>query len=116
MSELRQLTVDYAKQETIAPLKNLGRYLVFGIAGALCLGIGLTFWTIAMLRALQTETGSTFAGDWSWAPYLITLAASVVIIGLSLWAIGKERRAAERRKAKRASDAAAASDVTGGHG
>ena len=33
--EMQRLLVDYAKQETVEPLKTLGRYLGLGIAGAL---------------------------------------------------------------------------------
>ncbi|MHB1918514.1 MAG: hypothetical protein ACYCSX_07505 [Acidimicrobiales bacterium] len=32
-----QLVVDYIKQETLTPLKGLGRYLVFGILGSITL-------------------------------------------------------------------------------
>ena len=33
-----------------------------------------------MLRALQTETGQTFAGNWSFAPYFLTAAAAVAAL------------------------------------
>ena len=36
-----QLTVDYLKQETIAPLRGLGRFLYMGIAGSFCLAFGI---------------------------------------------------------------------------
>lgn len=39
--ELRDLVVTYVKQETIVPLRQLGRYIGFGIAGALLLGLGV---------------------------------------------------------------------------
>jgi NO-binding membrane sensor protein with MHYT domain len=82
VSELWQLVVAYLKQETVVPLKALGRYLAFGVLGALLLGVGSVFLTLSGLRALQTETGDTFQGDWSWAPYAIVvavLAASAAI-------------------------------------
>ncbi len=66
--ELRDLVVSYVKQETVVPLRQLGRYVGFGIAGALLLGLGSLLLGVGALRALQTETGDTFAGDWSWAP------------------------------------------------
>jgi hypothetical protein len=46
---------------------------------------------LAGLRALQTETGDTFTGGWSWAPYLITTAALGLFAGLAVLAI-KEKR------------------------
>ena len=36
-----QLTVDYLKQETIQPLKGLGRFLYMGIAGSFFLAGGI---------------------------------------------------------------------------
>ena len=79
IGELKELTITYAKQETIDPLRNVGRFVGFGIGGSFVLGIGLCLLGLAGLRALQTETGDTFEGDWSWAPYLITTVALVGI-------------------------------------
>lgn len=84
VSELVDLTKAYAKQETVDPLKGVGRYLGYGAAGAVLLGIGVILLMLAALRALQAETGTTFTGNWSWAPYLIVLVAAVVVIGLAL--------------------------------
>lgn len=84
VSELVDLTKAYAKQETVDPLKGVGRYLGYGAAGAVLLGVGVILLMLAALRALQAETGTTFTGNWSWAPYLIVLVAAVVVIGLAL--------------------------------
>jgi len=69
------MVVEYVKQETVVPLKQLGRYIGFGIVGSLLLGLGVVLLAVGGLRALQTETGSTFAGDWSWGPYGIVFVA-----------------------------------------
>jgi hypothetical protein len=82
--ELRDLVVTYVKQETVVPLRQLGRYAGFGIAGALLLGLGVVLLGVGALRALQTETGETFTGDWSWAPYLIVFAA-LLLGGALTW-------------------------------
>ena len=58
-----------------------------GIA-ALLIGFGFVMLMLGGLRALQTETGTTFTGNWSWAPYVITLAGGGVVIGLAAWRIG----------------------------
>jgi hypothetical protein len=84
VSELVDLTKAYAKQETVDPLKGVGRYLGYGVAGAILLSVGVILLMLAALRALQTETGTTFTGNWSWAPYVIVLVAAVVLIGLAL--------------------------------
>jgi hypothetical protein len=83
-SELWQLGVDYAKQETIDPLKGLGRFVGFGLGGAIALGMGVSLILLAGLRALQTETGSTFTGNLSWAPYLIAVVVGAALIGLAI--------------------------------
>jgi hypothetical protein len=78
VTELRELVVTYVKQQTIAPLRQLGRYVGFGIGGSLLLGFGVVFLALAGLRALQTETGTTFTGDWSWVPYVLIVFALLV--------------------------------------
>lgn len=96
-----QLVIDYVKQETLGPLKGLGRFLVFGIAGSVALCGGLTILLIALLRGLQETTGTTFAGNWDWAPYLITAFGALLFIGLALWRITKgpaARRLPEGKK------------------
>ena len=96
VSELWQLVLAYLKQETVEPLKGLLRFVAFGIAGSTLLSIGLLLWVIALLRALQTETGSTFTGNLTWAPYLITLAGCALVAGLAARAIGGARRKSRR--------------------
>ncbi|MGA2521345.1 MAG: hypothetical protein ABSG81_11080 [Acidimicrobiales bacterium] len=84
-----QLVVDYAKQETLGPLKGLGRFLAFGVAGSVALSAGGVFLLLAVLRALQSETGSTFTGHLSWLPYLITAVLAVAVMGLAALRITK---------------------------
>jgi hypothetical protein len=91
-SELKTLLVDYAKQETITPLKGLGRYLGLGVPGAMLVSTGVLLLGLAGLRALQTETGTTFAGRWSWAPYLIVLVGLGLVIGFAVYGIKRGRR------------------------
>lgn len=91
VSELWEMTLAYLKQETIEPLKGVGRFLLFGILGGLMLGIGVTLFAVAGLRALQTETGTRFRGHWSWAPYFIVLIGTVLVIGLALSRVKRGR-------------------------
>ena len=90
--EFKDLVVTYAKQETIVPIKGLGRFIAFGVAGSVLLANGLLLLMLAILRVLQTELDDTFDGNWSFAPYLITLIACGVITGLSARAIGASKR------------------------
>ncbi len=95
--ELWELVLAYLKQETLVPIKGLGRFLAYGLGGALALSIGLVLLALAALRALQTEAGTTFDGNWSWAPYGITLIGCAVAAGLAARSIGaKRRKAAEK--------------------
>ncbi|MDP8987110.1 MAG: phage holin family protein [Actinomycetota bacterium] len=89
-SELWDLVRAYAKQETIEPAKGLGRFLAFGLAGSVLLGIGTVLLVLAVLRVLQDQTGTTFDGNWSWAPYLITLAVCLAVVGAALSAVRKK--------------------------
>ncbi len=82
LSELISLLILYVKQQTLGPLKSAGRSLLFGAAAALMLGIGAVLLLTGLLRALQTETGTLFAGEWSWAPYFLTLVGALVGFGL----------------------------------
>lgn len=91
-AQLWDLVRAYAKQETIEPIKGLGRYAAMGIAGSVFLSIGLLLLALGGLRALQTETGDTFVGNWSWAPYLIALAGTGIVIALVLRGTRKRSR------------------------
>lgn len=83
------LVLDYAKQETLGPLKSLGRFLVFGLVGSVAITAGTVLLLLACLRALQTETGSSFTGHLSWLPYLIVAVAAIAVMGLAAWRIVK---------------------------
>jgi hypothetical protein len=82
LRELIELIVTYAKQQTIDPLKQLGRWVAFGVAGAVMLGLGFLLVGLGLLRGIQSEAGKHLAGDWSWAPYLIVVVFFGVVIGL----------------------------------
>jgi hypothetical protein len=75
-TELWDLAKDYARQETIDPIKGVGRYLGYGAAGAVIGGIGVILLMMSGLRALQTETGDALDGSLSWLPYLIVIVVA----------------------------------------
>ena len=92
ISELWELIVAYAKQETVEPIKGLARFVGFGVAGSICLAIGLTLLLLATLRALQTQTGTSMQGHLSWIPYIVTVIVAVAIAVLAGMQIQKKRR------------------------
>lgn len=82
-SELLSLIVAYAKQETVEPIKGLGRYMLWGVIGATLLTAGGVMATITALRVIQTEAGRHLSGELTWVPYLG--AALVPLAGMA-WA------------------------------
>jgi hypothetical protein len=91
IAELWELVVAYFKQETLAPLQQLVRVVALGLAGALLLGFGVVCVTVGGLRLLQEETGSTFTGNWSWAPYAI-MTVVLILGGVLTWKIGTRKK------------------------
>jgi len=94
VTELRDLVIQYFREQTLVPLQQLGRYIGFGILGSLLLGFGVVFLGMSGLRALQDETGDTFSGNWSWVPYLIMFVA--LLFGAALVWLARTARRAEK--------------------
>lgn len=80
VNELISLVTTYLKEQTILPLKRLGRYLGMGIGGSIFMAIGLFLLSLGFLRYLQTL--SPFDGTYSFAPYLLVVVANLCVIGL----------------------------------
>lgn len=82
LQDLKDLLVAYAKQETVDPLRNLGRFLGYGLGGVVLFALGTVFLGLSALRALQSQTGDVFDGFWSWVPYLIVLVGLAGVTAL----------------------------------
>jgi hypothetical protein len=78
--EVFTLVRDYAKQETVEPLKGLLGFVKWGLIGALLVGIGVIELMVFVLRLAQAEGSSVFDGRWSWAPYGITLVVATLVL------------------------------------
>ena len=89
LGEVIEFVKTYARQETVGPLKGAGRWLAFGVAGALLLGIGLMLVLLGVLRLFQTEWTTSAEGSWSWVAYALTLVVTVVLLGLTLSRVKK---------------------------
>ena len=87
--EIVQLIVAYVKQETLDPVKGLGRYVLFGVVGSVALSIGLAVLAVGLLRLLQGETGSTFTGNLSWIPYVICAVVVVLVAVVAVRAVSR---------------------------
>jgi Putative Actinobacterial Holin-X, holin superfamily III len=94
LTELWDLIVAYAKQETLDPLKALGRFVGYGVAGAVCFGIGSVLIGVGALRAIQTN--AHLEGDYSWVPYLAVVVLCLIFAVVAVSRIGKTPRGPAR--------------------
>jgi len=91
-----QTVVGYARQQIVDPLRSLGKFIGFGMAGAVITGVGLVLVLFGLLRLLQTESrdlvgGATQGGRWlSFAPYLIVIIVGAAILGFVFSRITKD--------------------------
>ncbi len=96
--ELKSTVLAYVKQETLGPLKHLGRYLAFGFVGAIALVMGAGLILLGLLRLLQSETGTSLTGNLSWIPYFIVAIAGAL---MAMLAINAARRKASAKELSR---------------
>ena len=99
VQELWELLRSYATQETIEPLKKLGIYVAWGAGGSLLMTLGGFFLAMSALRALQTETGDTFVGEFSWVPYFIVAILLCGAIALAVRRIVRYQNREHRKPA-----------------
>jgi Putative Actinobacterial Holin-X, holin superfamily III len=97
--ELKELVIAYAKQETADPLKGLGRFVGFGVGGALLMGTGFCFLAIGLLRALEGNRGWLVHGNWSWVPYAIDVLGLLAIAAL-VWMARSSRSQRKKKRSK----------------
>ena len=62
VTELYELVLAYAKQETLDPVKSLGRFIGFGVAGSLACGLGAVIMLLGRMGSLAQKAGE------SWKP------------------------------------------------
>ena len=79
---------DYVKQETLDPLRGVGRWLAWGILGAIALLFGAVVGLVGLLRFLQAEV-ITQPDRLSWVPYFVVAVVAIGLIWLSLTRIAR---------------------------
>ena len=87
--ELFDLVVAYARQETIEPLRGVGKWIVRGLVSMFLVSLGVVLVSLGLLRAVQDLSGSTFDGAWSFVPYVFGVMFSVVIVAVAITQIRK---------------------------
>lgn len=73
----------YARQETLEPIKGALRWVGVGSVAALSLGLALIFSTLAVLRLSQDLGGTVLDGSWSFLHYFITLIVVAVLVAVT---------------------------------
>lgn len=85
VAETIELVTAYVRQETLGPLRGAGRWIGFGLLGAVLIGLGTAFLALGSLRMVQTEWPDAFAGRWmSLVPYLIAFFICLAVAALAL--------------------------------
>src|ERR1700677_1926378 len=84
--EIKDLLIRYIKEETIKPLKDLVRFVLWGTIGSLFVGFGAVVLLIGALRYLQWQF-PVLDGSLSWLPYVIVGVLSAIVMGLTAWRI-----------------------------
>ncbi len=79
-----ELVKTYARQETVGHLKGIGRWVGYGLVGAVCMSIGIVLLVVGLLRLLQHVGDDVFYGFWSIVPYLIALVVCGLVVALAL--------------------------------
>jgi len=89
--ELIDLTITYAKQETIDPLRTIGKRVGLGVLGAAVASVGLIFLLVGVLRLVQVEARPHLMGAMSWVPYLAAIAVAGAVAFFAFKQIGGGR-------------------------
>jgi hypothetical protein len=84
--ELRDLAIRYVKEETIKPLKDLGRFMVWGALGSVFVGFGAVLLLLGSLRYLQWQF-PVLDGSLSWLPYVIVAVMALAVMALTAWRV-----------------------------
>ncbi len=89
--ELKTMVSEYAKQQTVDPLKNLGQWAAFGVAGGVLLSIGSFLTALGVLRLLQKMSFLTndegIDTAWTFLPYMIVFALLLTVAVMCFWAM-----------------------------
>ena len=105
LNDLWETILTYAKQQTLDPFRQLGKYIGFGVAGGLFIALGGVFLALGVLRAFQVELGGRrgvvvvghghLAGNLAWVPYGVAgvlCAVAAVILASRIPRIPPERK------------------------
>jgi flagellar biosynthesis protein FliQ len=98
LQEVRDLFVRYFKEQTVQPLKDLGRFTLYGAVGSIFVAFGLVIGLLGLLRMFQ-DLFPVLDGSLSFIPYLIVVVLALLIGALVVQRIfaGAPRRSKDSR-------------------
>lgn len=74
----------YAKQETVEPIRGAARWVAVGTLASSSLGLALVFFALAVLRLSQDLGGTVLDDGWSFVHYVIALIVVLACVALSV--------------------------------
>jgi flagellar biosynthesis protein FliQ len=77
LEEVRDLFVRYFKEQTLQPLKDLGRFAMYGVLGSIFVAFGTVVGLLGVLRMFQALF-PVLDGSLSWIPYLIVVVLALL--------------------------------------
>ena len=83
VEELFASVKDYARQETLEPLRGAVRWVGVGSIAALSLGLALVYVSLGVLRFSQDLGGSVLDGSWSFVHYFVTLFVVAIVVAIT---------------------------------
>jgi hypothetical protein len=85
VTDLVDSVKQYARQETIDPIRGAARWVAVGTLASLSLGLALVFFALAVLRLSQYLGGQSLSASWSFVHYFITfiVVSGLVVLSLS---------------------------------
>lgn len=78
LDEVRELFVRYLKEQTLQPLKDLGRFVLFGVLGSVFVAFGVVIGLVGLLRMFQ-DLFPVLDGSLSFIPYLIVVVLALIV-------------------------------------
>ncbi len=90
VSDVIDSVKQYARQETLDPLRGAVRWMLFGVVGAIFVGLGVVLVAVGVLRLSQDLLESQLSGSWSFVHYAIAAGFGLLIVVLALFRIQKK--------------------------
>lgn len=89
VADVVETVKEYARQETVEPIRGAARWVAVGTVASLCLGVAMLYAALAVLRLSQDLGGGALDGSWSFVHYLVTAVVLAVLVKVTISRIGR---------------------------